>query len=189
MEQDWLNIWLQTFSGAITVWPRIRIKDFWYILSDPTEEQLEEMIIKGQRSMFPRLLFIKHRNSIERAIERGRAVAKLSNEITRSSSEGLEKGSDFEVHDAEYEDDNDDEEYDDFEGDETDNEIEFQRRLSVSEEEIQEIEKMDEQEYDLSPSEVYSDSGSTDQNQDSSFLDSIFGNGSPKKKSRRNTVF
>lgn len=72
LEQDWLNIWLQRFSGSITIWPKIKIKDFLYILSDPTEEQLGEMILKGERSMYPLLLFIKHRLTIERAIERGR---------------------------------------------------------------------------------------------------------------------
>ena len=76
LEQDWLNIWLQRFSGTITIWPRIKFKDFFYILSDPTEEQLGEMIIKGERCMFPSLLFVKHRLSIERAIENGRKVCR-----------------------------------------------------------------------------------------------------------------
>lgn len=104
LEQDWLNIWLQRFSGSITVWPRNRLKDFWYILSDPTEERLEEMLMKGQRSMFPRLHFIKHRLSIERAIERGRKMAKLSNTIKQDSPQ-QEPNGDFRVHNFEYDDD------------------------------------------------------------------------------------
>ncbi|CAH6720058.1 patatin-like phospholipase domain-containing protein [[Candida] jaroonii] len=104
LEQDWSNIWLQRFSGSITVWPRNRLKDFWYILSDPTEERLEEMLMKGQRSMFPRLHFIKHRLSIERAIERGRKVAKLSNNIKQDSPQEGPNG-DFRVHNVEYDDD------------------------------------------------------------------------------------
>lgn len=71
-EQDWLNVWLQRFTGSITIWPRNKLKDYWYILLDPSEAQMEEYLLKGQRSMWPRLLFVKHRLGIERAIERGR---------------------------------------------------------------------------------------------------------------------
>ncbi|OBA21802.1 FabD/lysophospholipase-like protein, partial [Metschnikowia bicuspidata var. bicuspidata NRRL YB-4993] len=72
LAQDWLNVFLQRFTGTITIWPRNRFKDFLYILLDPSEAQMEEYLMKGQRSMFSRLLFVKHRLSIERAIERGR---------------------------------------------------------------------------------------------------------------------
>lgn len=78
MEQDWLNVWLQRFTGSITIWPRMRLKDFWYILLDPNKTQMEEYLLKGERSMFPRLLFLRHRLSIERAIDRGRKMHKLS---------------------------------------------------------------------------------------------------------------
>lgn len=76
LEQDWLNVFLQRFTGSITIWPRNRLKDFLYILLDPNEAQMEEYLVKGERSMFPRLLFVKHRLSIERAIERGRNATK-----------------------------------------------------------------------------------------------------------------
>lgn len=72
LKQDWLNVFLQRFTGSITIWPRYRLKDFFYILLDPDEAKMEEFLLKGQRSMFPRLLFIRHRLSIERAIERGK---------------------------------------------------------------------------------------------------------------------
>lgn len=71
-EQDWLNVWLQRFTGSITIWPRNKLKDYWYILLDPSEAQMEEYLLKGERSMWPRLLFVKHRLGIERAIERGK---------------------------------------------------------------------------------------------------------------------
>lgn len=82
LEQDWLSIWLQNFSGSITIWPRNRLKDFWYILLDPTEERLKEQIAKGERSIFPKLLFIKHRLQIERAIEKGRRMTKASSQLS-----------------------------------------------------------------------------------------------------------
>jgi predicted acylesterase/phospholipase RssA len=106
LEQDWLNIWLQRFTGSITIWPRNKLKDFWYILSDPTEERLGEMILKGERSMFPRILFIRNRIVIERAIERGRKASKLSTKIDNTIDLGT-GGNDFQFHSVEYDDDSD----------------------------------------------------------------------------------
>ncbi|MCJ1336254.1 hypothetical protein MMC09_001530 [Bachmanniomyces sp. S44760] len=69
--QDWSNIWLQQFSGTITIWPKTRISDFYYILSDPTPKRLAMMLQVGQQSTFPKLLFISNRTKIERLIEEG----------------------------------------------------------------------------------------------------------------------
>ena len=70
--QDWSGIFLQRFSGTpITIWPKSRISDFWYILSDPTPERLARMLFAGQQSTFPKLLFIQNRMKIERLIEEG----------------------------------------------------------------------------------------------------------------------
>lgn len=113
LEQDWLNIWLQRFSGSITIWPRNRLKDFWYILSDPTEERLAEMLSKGERAMFPRILFVKHRLSIEKAIEKGRKLTKLSanfNTMTSSDSARTElspEAAEVQVEQAMFDDDYD----------------------------------------------------------------------------------
>ena len=69
--QDWSEIWLQNFSGTITIWPRSKASDFAYILSDPTPSRLARMIQVGQTSTFPKLLFIANRMKIERLIEQG----------------------------------------------------------------------------------------------------------------------
>ncbi|MCJ1334022.1 hypothetical protein MMC10_010729 [Thelotrema lepadinum] len=69
--QDWSEIWLQNFSGTITIWPRSRASDFLYILSDPSERRLAHMIQAGQSSTFPKLLFIANRMKIERLVEQG----------------------------------------------------------------------------------------------------------------------
>lgn len=70
--QDWSEIWLQQFSGTITIWPRSQISDFWKILSDPDPQRLARMLHVGQQSVFPKLKFISNRLKVERAIERGR---------------------------------------------------------------------------------------------------------------------
>ncbi len=69
--QDWSAIWLQQFSGTITVWPKSHTSDFYYILSDPTPGRLARMIQAGQQSTFPKLLFLANRMKIERLIEQG----------------------------------------------------------------------------------------------------------------------
>jgi hypothetical protein len=70
--QDWSQVWLQQFSGTITVWPRGRITDFVRILSDPDPRRLAYMLHVGQQSTFPKLQYLANRMRIERAVERGR---------------------------------------------------------------------------------------------------------------------
>ncbi|MCJ1485836.1 hypothetical protein MMC06_006011 [Schaereria dolodes] len=69
--QDWSEIWLQQFSGTITIWPKSRLSDFYYLLTDPTPERLARMLQVGQQSTFPKLLFIANRMKVERLIEEG----------------------------------------------------------------------------------------------------------------------
>ncbi|TEY72954.1 hypothetical protein BOTCAL_0085g00020 [Botryotinia calthae] len=81
--QDWSEIWLQQFSGTITIWPRSVISDFWRILSDPNPKQLGRMLHVGQQSAFPKLMFIANRLKVERTIESGR----------RATRQGVRRGS------------------------------------------------------------------------------------------------
>ncbi|KAL8682164.1 MAG: hypothetical protein Q9186_001785 [Xanthomendoza sp. 1 TL-2023] len=87
--QDWSGIWLQPFSGTITIWQKVSITDFYYLLSDPSPERLAYMIRAGQRSTFPKLLFIENRMKIERLIEEGLLLAE-----DRGSSNGTAQGVD-----------------------------------------------------------------------------------------------
>lgn len=74
--QDWSEVWLQNFNGTITIWPRSKLSDFIYILSDPTPTRLADMLKAGQISTFPKLLFIANRIKIERLIEQGLLMGK-----------------------------------------------------------------------------------------------------------------
>lgn len=69
--QDWSEIWLQKFSGTVTIWPKSIPSDFIHILSDPTPERLARMIHVGQQSAFPKIQFITNRLNIEKSIMRG----------------------------------------------------------------------------------------------------------------------
>ncbi|ODA80155.1 hypothetical protein RJ55_03113 [Drechmeria coniospora] len=69
--QDWSQLWLQEFSGTITIWPRAVLSDFWYILSDPEPERLARIIHEGQQSAFPKLKFVANRLKVERLVEQG----------------------------------------------------------------------------------------------------------------------
>ncbi|KAI0013663.1 patatin-like phospholipase domain-containing protein [Xylariaceae sp. FL0662B] len=81
--QDWSQLWLQQFSGTITIWPQTVPSDFWNILSDPDPDRLARMIHEGQQSAFPKLKFIANRLKIERLIEQGR----------RETRPGVKRGS------------------------------------------------------------------------------------------------
>lgn len=80
--QDWSEVWLQRFSGTITIWPRTRTSDFWYILSDPGMERLAHMIHTGQLAAWPKMKFISNRMAIEKVIEEAR-------EATRPATQAL----------------------------------------------------------------------------------------------------
>ncbi|KAI9800192.1 MAG: hypothetical protein M1825_004176 [Sarcosagium campestre] len=74
--QDWSEIWLQRFSGTITIWPKSIASDFYYILSDPNPQRLARMLHVGQQSAFPKLKFIANRMKIERLVEAGRRATR-----------------------------------------------------------------------------------------------------------------
>ena len=78
--QDWSEVWLQRFSGTVTIWPKSIISDFYYILSDPTPQRLARMIRAGQRATFPKLKFISNRTKIERLVDEGRRTYRLRKE-------------------------------------------------------------------------------------------------------------
>ncbi|EHY53979.1 hypothetical protein HRR83_004623 [Exophiala dermatitidis] len=71
MGQDWSEIWLQRFSGTVTIWPKTVLSDFWYILSDPTPQRLDRMIRAGERSCWPKIRFISNRMKVEKVILEG----------------------------------------------------------------------------------------------------------------------
>lgn len=85
--QDWSEIWLQQFSGTITIWPRVIISDFWRILSDPAPRHLARMLHVGQQSAFPKLQFIAYRMKIERLVDQGRNENRLG--FRRGSIESI----------------------------------------------------------------------------------------------------
>lgn len=70
--QDWSEVFLQRFSGTITIWPKTKIVDFWHILSDPSMQRLAHMIRAGQLAAWPKLKFVSNRLVIERIIEQAR---------------------------------------------------------------------------------------------------------------------
>lgn len=85
--QDWSEIWLQQFSGTITIWPRSQVSDFWRILSDPNPKQLARMLHVGQQSAFPKLEFLANRMKIERLVDRGRKETRQG--VRRGSIESI----------------------------------------------------------------------------------------------------
>ncbi|KAF2418950.1 patatin-like phospholipase domain-containing protein, partial [Tothia fuscella] len=76
MGQDWSEIWLQRFSGTITIWPKSVPSDFLYILSDPTPARLGRMLRTGQISTWSKLKFIGNRQKIEKLVEAGRRATR-----------------------------------------------------------------------------------------------------------------
>ncbi|WWC65714.1 uncharacterized protein I303_108336 [Kwoniella dejecticola CBS 10117] len=98
LQSDWSGVFLQRFSGDLTLTPRTTIRDWFRILSDPDRNQLEHMLTVGQRVTWPALRMVKNRMTIERAILKGRTEIRsaihrdrTSNDVTSppKSSSGL----------------------------------------------------------------------------------------------------
>ncbi|KAG7908978.1 hypothetical protein KL906_003209 [Ogataea polymorpha] len=87
LESDWSDVFLQRFDGTITIFPKIKIADYFDLLGDPTEEQLAQLIANAEHVTYPKLLFIRNRLEMERAIERGRKVTRnTANDVNQTSS-------------------------------------------------------------------------------------------------------
>ncbi|CRG90365.1 hypothetical protein PISL3812_07409 [Talaromyces islandicus] len=91
--QDWSQIWLQHFSGTITIWPKSVTSDFWNILSDPSPERLARMLHTGQQSAFPKLQFVQNRMKIENLVMQG--LLRHSPSATRDYSPLLSRRHDY----------------------------------------------------------------------------------------------
>lgn len=74
--QDWSQLWLQQFSGTVTIWPKAVAADFWYILSDPDPARLARMLHEGRQGAFPALKFIQNRLKVERLVDQGRTESR-----------------------------------------------------------------------------------------------------------------
>ena len=85
MGQDWSEIWLQRFSGTITIWPKSIMSDFWHILADPSMPRLARMIRVGQLAAWPKLKFIANRMAIEKVIEQARHATRPARSDPASS--------------------------------------------------------------------------------------------------------
>ncbi|KAG9028431.1 hypothetical protein FRB95_006509 [Tulasnella sp. JGI-2019a] len=74
--QDWSSVFLQRFEGAVTIFPRSRLRDWFRLLTDPDSAELERMIGVGERVTWPKLHMIGNRYRIEREIYRGRMAVR-----------------------------------------------------------------------------------------------------------------
>jgi len=93
MGQDWSEIWLQRFSGTVTIWPKTIISDFWNILSDPSPQRLDRMLKVGERSCWPKIRFVSNRMKVERIILEGLRSAGPVEEGYRDPNPVLEQQS------------------------------------------------------------------------------------------------
>lgn len=89
LDQDWSSVWLQQFHGNVTLWPKIKLADFWNILADPNREKMAEMIQGGEQCAYPRINYIRHQLNIEKEIEQGKKMYSSSSMSSASDNEGV----------------------------------------------------------------------------------------------------
>ncbi|KAF8655297.1 hypothetical protein AX16_003196 [Volvariella volvacea WC 439] len=74
--QDWSSVFLQRFDGAVTIWPKTRVRDWLRLLSDPDPPELARMMQVGQLVAWPKLHMIHNRMRLERQILLGRQIVR-----------------------------------------------------------------------------------------------------------------
>ncbi|WWD04289.1 hypothetical protein V865_002358 [Kwoniella europaea PYCC6329] len=87
LQSDWSGVFLQRFSGDLTLTPRTTIRDWFRILSDPDRNEMDHMLKVGQRVTWPALRMVKNRMTIERAILRGRTEVRSAIHRDRTSND------------------------------------------------------------------------------------------------------
>jgi len=87
--QDWTSVFLQRYDGSVTIWPRTKVSDWLHILSDPSPEQLEEMMKVGKRVTWPKIHIIENRSKLEREIIRGRQSVRQPTSRDRTTQDNL----------------------------------------------------------------------------------------------------
>lgn len=90
LQSDWSGVFLQRFSGDLTLTPRSTIRDWFHLLDDPDRDQLERMIRVGQRAAWPTLHMVGNRMLIERSIQRGRQECRLAASRERPTTDQTE---------------------------------------------------------------------------------------------------
>ncbi|KAE8231733.1 hypothetical protein CF326_g3245 [Tilletia indica] len=84
---DWSSVFLQRFTGAVTIIPKTRFRDWLRILSDPDRKELARMLRVSQSVTFPKLHMIENRVRLESAVEAGRRACRRAARL-RAVEEG-----------------------------------------------------------------------------------------------------
>lgn len=92
MGTDLSNIWLQRFTGNVTIIPLYpTVNDLiFHLLSDPNAARLTKVIMDGQRMTFPKIQMISNRMRIEQCLDRLMKLShRMSNNHDRSRKDKL----------------------------------------------------------------------------------------------------
>jgi len=69
---EWIPLLLkQHYTGNITITPSLTLRDYGYLLANPTPDRLRECMQRGEWATWTKMVQIKVHTSIERALERG----------------------------------------------------------------------------------------------------------------------
>jgi hypothetical protein len=63
------NILSQKYTGDVTIIPKVKIEDFFSLISNPSKEKLEDSILRGEKAAWEKLGIISNHLEIELCIE------------------------------------------------------------------------------------------------------------------------
>ena len=86
--QDWSMVFLQNFTGKVTIVPHFRLGDYFHTISDPDAVGMRHYIEGGEKNTWPKISMITNRLKVEQTIERMRErfPTHTNSDVSQSSS-------------------------------------------------------------------------------------------------------
>eukprot|EP00899_Mesostigma_viride_P028365 jgi/Mesvir1/8713/Mv02645-RA.1 len=68
-QQDWSQVFLQKMYGNVTIVPRLRLADYFRLLSDPDREAMARILWRGQLHTWPKVAMIRNHLVLEQMLD------------------------------------------------------------------------------------------------------------------------
>lgn len=69
----------QTYYGDVTIAPNYKLRHYMKVLSNPSSEFIQELMLEGERSTWPKMSMIATHSRISKTLEK--SIAKLKNDV------------------------------------------------------------------------------------------------------------
>ena len=91
LDTDWSNLFLQQFTGDVTIYPPMKMTDYLRILSDPTPDTSKQYLAVGQRECWRKMPMLATRLRIANALRALKIRSQSLNDRGESGSLAMKR--------------------------------------------------------------------------------------------------